>query len=457
MNAFIVRPFGEKSGVNFDKVEADLIQPALKASGITGATTAVILAAGNIRYDMFQLLLTADLVIADVSIHNANVFYELGIRHALRDKRTILIRCSGDEIPFDLKTDRYFSYDRNEPAKTLDLLTKAIQATLASEDRDSPVFQLIPDLEAQEPSHFLVIPRDFREAVERALKEKHPDELANLAGQAAGRTWEQEGLRLVGRAQFNLKDLSGARDTWERIRKIYQDDCEANLKLGTVYQKLKDLTSADLAIGRVRERKELSPWQRAEAFSLMGSNAKARWEEEWRQAPADQQRAAALRSTQLRDAYALYEKGFLEHLDHYYSGINAVALLTVMTELAAAFPEIWNDGFDTDEDGKRKLQELAERRDRLGHAVALSLEATGKHMERKGERDRWYEITVADLKCLTLPKPSRVANAYRVALTDAEPFYFDPACRQLLLLDQLGVMQENARAALAEIESIRPK
>jgi hypothetical protein len=39
---------------------------------------------GNIRLDMFQRLLTADLVIADISIQNANVYYELGVRHALR-------------------------------------------------------------------------------------------------------------------------------------------------------------------------------------------------------------------------------------------------------------------------------------------------------------------------------------------------------------------------------------
>ena len=64
---------------------------------------------------------SADLVIADISIHNANVFYELGIRHALRDKRTFLIKSKEDkakesesketEVPFDLKTDRYLAYD----------------------------------------------------------------------------------------------------------------------------------------------------------------------------------------------------------------------------------------------------------------------------------------------------------------------------------------------------------
>jgi hypothetical protein len=56
----------------------------LKKLGFEGRTTQGIAKAGNIREDMFRLLVTADLVIADISIHNANVFYELGIRHALR-------------------------------------------------------------------------------------------------------------------------------------------------------------------------------------------------------------------------------------------------------------------------------------------------------------------------------------------------------------------------------------
>src|SRR5712691_13459792 len=86
LRAFIVRPFGVKSDVDFDDVERLLIGPVLDRLGITGRTTGDIVSQGNIREDMFRLLLTADLVIADLSIHNANVFYELGMRHALRDK-----------------------------------------------------------------------------------------------------------------------------------------------------------------------------------------------------------------------------------------------------------------------------------------------------------------------------------------------------------------------------------
>ena len=116
---FIVTPFGTKRGIDFLRVEKELIQPAIKAVGFFGGTTGEIIKAGNIRTDMFQKLLVADLVIADISIHNANAFYELGARHAFREKRTFLIRCSKeslpaeaqlDEVPFDLKTDRYFEY-----------------------------------------------------------------------------------------------------------------------------------------------------------------------------------------------------------------------------------------------------------------------------------------------------------------------------------------------------------
>ena len=88
MRAFIVRPFGKREGIDFEAVEKLLIQPALTHQNIEGGTTGLILEAGNIREDMFQQLLVADLVIADISIHNANVFYELGVRHALQPQHS---------------------------------------------------------------------------------------------------------------------------------------------------------------------------------------------------------------------------------------------------------------------------------------------------------------------------------------------------------------------------------
>ena len=80
--------------MDFEQVHQDLIGPALEATQLSGSTTGEIVDAGNIREDMFSLILEADLVICDVTIHNANVFYELGIRHALRKRCTILIKGS---------------------------------------------------------------------------------------------------------------------------------------------------------------------------------------------------------------------------------------------------------------------------------------------------------------------------------------------------------------------------
>src|SRR4026209_589293 len=155
MRASIIRPFGTKNDINFDDVERKLINPALNRLQITGRTTMEIRRQGNIRLDMFQRLLTADLVLADISIHNANVYYELGVRHALRGKHTFMIRARGagiktDEVPFDIKTDRYLTYDGVDPSSSVDELVEGLRQTTNSEAADSPVFKMLPDLAEQD-------------------------------------------------------------------------------------------------------------------------------------------------------------------------------------------------------------------------------------------------------------------------------------------------------------------
>src|SRR4029077_16138787 len=107
--AFVIRPFGIKKDsaggmVDFDHVHAELIGPALKRAGLSGSTTGEIIEAGNIREDMFSLIIEADLIICDITHHNANFFYEREKRHALRKKRRVLLRGSpaADSTPFDI-------------------------------------------------------------------------------------------------------------------------------------------------------------------------------------------------------------------------------------------------------------------------------------------------------------------------------------------------------------------
>jgi hypothetical protein len=458
-SAFIIRPFGTKDGINFDDVEKNLIAPALAGCDIQGGTTAPFLQAGNIRADMFQQLLVADVVVADISIHNSNVFYELGIRHALQPKSTLLLRAKGQkdaalrspqaDVPFDLRTDRYLEYDPESPAEKLGLLKEALRQTLASEKSDSPVFQMLPDLEAQERSRFLPVPRAFRDDVELAFRRKQIGLLGLLALEAEQFFWASEGLRLVGRAQFDLKAYRAAKETWEKLYRLDLQESEANQRLGTIYQRLGDLDASDQALLRVTNNKTASHSDRAEAFSLVGRNIKQRWHSSWASATAAQAAGKALQSPELLQAYQKYNQGFLENLDTFYPGLNALSLLTLLIELAKQLPDVWGARFETEAQANSELDALQIYRQRLTGAVGVSLDVAKQRLIEAGKEDRWVDIGLADYLFLTTDRPQRIAFAYESALAGAPPFYSDSARAQLELFRQLGVKVESAVKALA--------
>jgi tetratricopeptide (TPR) repeat protein len=360
-----------------------------------------------------------------------------------------------DEVPFDLRTDRYLSYDVANPAAALERLTEGLRQTLLSEDKDSPVFQLLPDLVEQEKSRFLVVPKDFKEEVERAVNQDRPryqwGDLKLLQTEASGFQWEVEGLRIVGRAQFRKKAYEDARDTWEAVRSYDPNDKEANTWLGTIYQRVDKLTESNIALQRVLTEACATQWERAEVHSLMGRNLKEKWKADWIKLPADKRKAAALRSPLLKQSYDEYKKGFMEDLNHYYSGINALALLTTMTTLAQALPEVWNESFEDDEEGERELKKIQDELTKLSGSVKLSLEATQVRMECSRQTDMWFSITLADLACLTSRRPTFVADQYRKALVGAQDLEIDSVRRQLVIYEQLGVMTANVAEALKAI------
>ena len=59
MYVFVIRPFGTKSGIDFNRVHEELIEPAMTKLNLRGGTTEPIARAGNIRADMFELLVKA--------------------------------------------------------------------------------------------------------------------------------------------------------------------------------------------------------------------------------------------------------------------------------------------------------------------------------------------------------------------------------------------------------------
>lgn len=447
--AFIVRPFGEKSNsagdapINFDTVDADLIAEALRRVGLTGGTTGEFVHQGNIRSDMFRELLVADLVIADISIHNANAFYELGIRHALRDQYTVMIRAAKRNDPhvFDLKVERYLSYDPDAPAASIEALVRAIRETLKEENTDSPVFQLVPGLTSIDPGKVIVVPNDFRERVEQANKNRAA--LLELKDEAVGRHWETGGLRVVGRALFDLGDHEASAEVWEAVRSFLKLDVEANQRLATNYQKLGEHTLSEQAARRALESGNLSDWSSAETHALMASNYKTQWQAEFaaQSALVDRQRTALI-SPFLNKTIEHYLKGFEKHRSHYYSGLNAVAARAIQIELARLHPEQWEAMID---EGcpQAKLRERVSDLEKLIAATDLAIESS----IRNYPDDVWARISRADLKLISARNPQKVKVKY-AQCAKYGGLNAQALKRQLKIYQDLALFSDNVEAAL---------
>ena len=456
--AFVVRPFGEKNGIDFERVHTELVTPVLAQYGIDAQTTSVFAQAGNIRTDMFEQLMRADLVIADISIHNANVYYELGIRHALRDRATILIRARGDDIPFDLRTDRYLEYDKTNPAAAAAGLAECVRQTLASARADSPVFLLVPALRPHDPETLAPVPPLFVEEVRSAQHERDRSRLWLFAEEVASLDWATQAWRAIGRAQIAIQHFAGAHITWEQVRARRPNDDEANLALATIYQRLGDLTASSDAILRAAGA-SLPPGRRAEALALRGSNLKMVWAREWRGVAPQQRQKTALGSGFLFDACDAYREAFYEDQNHYYSGLNALALTTIALSLARALPAEWLNRFESDTDAHTELQRLEDARERLEAAVRVSLDGAAHRERRAGEFNVWRGLSEASFALLTTTRSSFVTRKYgdaRRRLAESPQasttlFPADAEARQIRLYLELGVLVDNSRAALAEL------
>ena len=473
MRAFIVRPFGAKEGIDFDRVERELLVPVFERMRtqydveIDGGTTGDFIRQGNIREDMFRLLVTADLVIADVSIHNPNVFYELGIRHGLRDRHTFMLRekSTAALYPFDLQTDRYFVYDFANLAGSVDALAEALHSTLgaAPDRKDSPVFQLLPALRPHDRAALMPVPPDFREEVELARNGRQRGDLRLLADEAQGFDWELEGLRLVGEAQIRIRAFKGAKDTFEALHRLQPDDVHADLRLGTLYQKLSSaappeerddlLARSDRAIRRALAG-ATSSTERAEGLSLLGSNAKTRWIEDWRGAAADARLTAALTSAALSESLRHYLDAFAEDPTGFYPAINALALLKMQLALARTSPETWEAGFASAAAASTALDDRDACAARIAASLALTLGTDPVLGAKRGAADPWAAIARADLAFMTIDRPRRVEAEYRTAFTLAknDAFALTAARRNIELFEALGFAPDNVKAALAVID-----
>ena len=464
MRLFVIRPFGEKENINFDRVHAELIQPAvdqLAKSGFvfSGGTTGEISKQGNIREAMFRLIVASDLIIADVSVDNANVFYELGIRHALRPRHTLLIRAksnSGPKFPFDLQTDRYFLYDAANPSQNIAALAIALRDTLSTVDVDSPVFALLPKLVPHGRGQLVAVPREFEEEVKLASHDR--GKLRLLAHEVSTFEWDQEGLQLVGDVQFKLRAFPGARETFEALRSASPDNIHANLRLGTIYQRLtlsepaerkeELLTRSDQAIRRVLAA-PCSAGDKVEAYCLLGSNAKTRWIADFADAASQARLVAALRSPHFKAMLDCYLTASSVGLNAHYPLVNALGLLKLQIGLANQLPDVWQADFDDDEKARVNLAARETLATRLNSSLCLALNMDEIMGSLSRIEDPWAVSSRADYLLLTSTnRTQRVVGAYREALNGADRFTLEAARRNLAIYRDLGQFEPSVSAAI---------
>jgi tetratricopeptide (TPR) repeat protein len=143
--------------LDLDKSYHNVIKPAVEEAGLKCVRADEIVHSGLIDVPMYEQLLNADVVIADLSTSNRNAFYELGVRHALRPRTTIIIAEDGIKppFPFDLNhvAIRQYHHMGEDIGYTDTMnfraeLKKAITTILALENSppDSPVYTFLDGL-----------------------------------------------------------------------------------------------------------------------------------------------------------------------------------------------------------------------------------------------------------------------------------------------------------------------
>lgn len=156
---FVIMPYGRKKGVggrrmiDFDKVYEDMIVPAVDGFlDLHCIRCDRIDEPGSIHKRMMTQIFEARVAIVDTSTLNANVFYELGVRHALTRSVTVLIQEEETESPFNIAGMATIRYGANKQsmAHTKDTIRAYVRNALSNPNgTDSLVYEALPQLRVQ--------------------------------------------------------------------------------------------------------------------------------------------------------------------------------------------------------------------------------------------------------------------------------------------------------------------
>lgn len=341
--------------VDFNAIYTDLLDPALRLAGCEPFRADRETTAGDIRTDMFFELVTADLVVADISIANSNVFYELGVRHGVCPRGVLVVQGNFASVrPFDLAPDRTFSYDGSlflplnatgaprpeQLTAEVERLSLTLKHALAGEQETigSPVYEHLPGLipvnwdsiQTSKANYFGALRDDWLECVRIAQSQGRPGDIKTLADDAptlAHRT------KILYEAALALIDLCRYRAAERELREVIEHNpnhFDAQIQLGRVLAHQGKSDQAEHHLRNILRRHE----GESNAGDLLGQVSRYLWHLSWRDEPKETRKKKAMDSSQLA---ALAVSSFIgaQKFDSraYFAGFNALILITLIQDL----------------------------------------------------------------------------------------------------------------------------
>ena len=449
-HAFIAMPFGTKPGadgqpIDFNRIFDELLKPALQDAGCEVFRADEEQRAGDIRTDMFQELLVADLVLADLTLDNPNVWYELGVRHALRARGVLLVQGPRATQPFDIYTERKLRYRLNDGAPDPAHLAadRAALAAMAratldapSRRRVSPVYALLEHLREPEwRSLLLDQPNEFNQGYEAWRSRMEVARQKNLAGdilvlsdETPTRALWLEAKRQAGNCLLKLQHFELALEQFEAALALEPEDKPSLEKRIVCLGRLGRHEEAREQVRLLTERHPSDP----EAWALAGRVEKVHWVSRWRDAtlPPEQMReAAAIELASLEEAIAPYHQAFIADPSHHYSGINALTLQLLLRHLGG------------------------EVRDTLLNNLSGGVLWASLSAQKRDPKDYWARASFAEL-CVLLNPQATVQREYRstVAAAQRDRFALESTRETLTLLRDLQFRPDETAAALEVLD-----
>ena len=127
-SCFVMMPFSDPLGSYYEKI----YKPAIEKAGMTAIRADnEIFGTGKIIDQIWSGINTSKVLVAELTTRNPNVYYELGLAHALH-KPVVLVSSNKEDVPFDLHHIRVIYYDVSDPFWGNKLMDKIAENILSA-------------------------------------------------------------------------------------------------------------------------------------------------------------------------------------------------------------------------------------------------------------------------------------------------------------------------------------